>query len=56
MPDQITVPPEHVVEVLGRTEMGRALWRAATFEALAEVQQQRIDELERTRTAGPAGA
>lgn len=50
MPDQpMTVPPEYVVDVLCRTDLGKALWRGAQFEALAEIQHARIAELEKQK-------
>lgn len=50
MPEPMTVPPEYVVDVLCRTDLGKAMWRGAQFEALAEVQRARIAELEKQRT------
>jgi hypothetical protein len=46
------VPPEAVLDCLTRTELGSALWRAAHFEALSEIQAKRIAELE-SQTAAP---
>lgn len=55
MPESMTVPPEYVVDVLCRTDLGKALWRGAQFEALAEIQHARIVELEKQKApAGPA--
>lgn len=50
------VDPEYVVGVLCRSEIGKALWRAAQFEALAEVLVSRVDELETQRTPDPTPA
>lgn len=41
-----TVPPEHVVDVLCRSEYGRAMWRAAQYEALSEILAARVNDLE----------
>ncbi|QJY46647.1 hypothetical protein [Pseudonocardia broussonetiae] len=49
---QATVSPERIVAILQRTELGAAMWRAATYEAISEVQAERISELERQH--GPA--
>lgn len=49
MPEHMPIPPEHVFAVLCRTEHGRAMWRAAQYEALAEIQQERIEALERQK-------
>lgn len=52
----MTVPPEHVVDVLCRTEHGRSMWRAAQYEALSEILAARVNELEAQKTQqGPAG-
>lgn len=53
MTEPLTVPPEHVVDVLCRTDLGKALWRAAQYEALAEIQHARIAELEQAPTYPP---
>jgi hypothetical protein len=47
MSDPLTVSPERVVEILTRDPLGAALWRAAANEALVQVYQERVDELER---------
>lgn len=44
--DEMRVPPEAVLDILTRTELGSAMWRAAHFEALSEIQARRIAELE----------
>lgn len=46
---RLQVPPEYVVDVLCRTELGKALWQSAQFEALAEIQHTRIAELEKQK-------
>lgn len=59
MGEQVQVAPEQVVQVLQRTELGAALWRAALWEAVAEAQRTRIADLELQRGAAvgePAGA
>lgn len=52
MSEQLIVPPEYAVDVLCRTELGKALWQAAQLGALAEIQHARIAELEQRQTAG----
>lgn len=42
-----TVPPERVVQILCRDQLGAALWRAAANEALVEVLAERIEQLEK---------
>ncbi len=49
MPEPTTVPPEYVVDVLCRTELGKALWQGAQYQALAEIQHTRIVELEKQK-------
>lgn len=48
-PDVPSISTDQIAQVLQRTELGVALWRAATFEAIAEVQQARIAELEQQK-------
>lgn len=50
MTDLPTVPPERVVQILCRSELGAALWRAASFEAINEVLAERVDQLEQQRS------
>lgn len=47
MADLPAVPPERVVQILCRTELGEALWRAAANEALVEVLAERVEQLEK---------
>ena len=49
------VTPERVVEILQRTELGAALWRAAVNEALVEMYQARVEQLERLHAPAPDG-
>jgi hypothetical protein len=51
-PSGPVVSPQAVLEVLMRSELGSALWRAAHFEALSEILSARIAELE-TQTMAP---
>lgn len=51
MSQPTVVSTDLVVSVLIRTEHGRAMWRAAQFEALAEVQHERIAQLEQQHPA-----
>lgn len=49
MSEPMSVPPEYVVDVLCRTELGKALWQGAQYQALAEIQHARIAELEKQK-------
>lgn len=44
-----SVPLEYSIEVLCRSELGKALWQAAQLGALAEIQHARITELEKQK-------
>lgn len=46
-PDEISVSPQQVVEILCREPLGAALWRAAANEALVEVYRERVEALQR---------
>lgn len=49
MAEQITVPPEQVVQELCSDPLGRALWERAQFRVLAVVQAERIERLEKQK-------
>jgi hypothetical protein len=49
-PSGVAVPPDRVVAVLTRTELGRSMWMASYFEALSELQAERIEQLERQKS------
>lgn len=49
MPEPTSIPLEYSVEVLCRSELGKALWQAAQLGALAELQHARIAELEKQK-------
>jgi hypothetical protein len=49
--EQIQVSPEQVVQILCRDPLGAALWRAAANEALADAYRERVDQLERQKSA-----
>ena len=56
MSNELSVPPERVVEILVREPLGAALWRAAANEAMVEVYQRRVEELERQKSSNSPAA
>lgn len=48
---QVEVPPDRALEILCRTELGLALWRAAVAEARSGVLAERIAQLQGQRSS-----
>lgn len=52
----VGVNPDDVVKILVRSELGRAMWQAAYFEALSDAQAARLADLEKRVSEGNISA